>query len=132
MYSRNQSHTFADDEYENEEYDDEYELYGYNLPPNYDGSRFQTKKRRNSFTKPRSMRDSRDTDPQRRESEEVREDTGHVHTNENGTAIGKLLDALGGRFGYEEMLIISIILILSYDTNCGDTVLFLALLLITD
>lgn len=127
MYSRNQSRAFADDEFEDEELSDEYELYGYNLPPNYDGSRFQRTRKRSSPPKPRYTHPPRDT-VSREEKDEVQSPP--LHTEESGTL--SLLDALGGRFGYEEMLIISLILILAAEKDCADTVLLLTLLLIAN
>ncbi len=127
MYSRNQSRAFADDDYEDEEFDDEYEFYGYNLPPNYDGNRFRRSKKRISPPHLRHTEVLRDTVPHDEENEPTN-DT--VHTEKN--SIVKFLDALGGRFGYEEMLIISLILILTAEKGCGDIIMLLALLLIAD
>ena len=127
MYSRNQNRVFDDDDYEDEEFDDEYEFYRYNLPPNYDGNRFQRPKKR---INPPHLRHTEVLHDTVSHDEESKPTNDTVHTEKS--SIVKLLNALGGRFGYEEMLIISLILILTAEKNCGDIVLLLALLLIAN
>ena len=127
MYSRNQSRTFEDDEYEDDYMSEEFEFYGYNLPPNYDRSRFQRSKKH--VTTPKTRPKIQYTHPPLSESADVSQPE-DLHTDKSN--IQKLLDYLGERFGYEEMLIISVILILSSESECADTILLLALLLIVN
>ena len=125
MYSRNQSRGFNDEEYEDEEQSEEYELYAYNLPPNYDGSRF----RRRTNYKPK---------PHIAEATRVKAE---IHSNDKSEAnendsvhevphIVRILESFGKMPGNEDLLIIALILILAGEGCSSDTLLLLTLLLL--
>lgn len=146
MYSRN-SQTFRDDFDEVSE--EEYELYKYNLPPKYDGSRFRTRRNQRRRFDAREERDRvRKTHdypevlpeeiPEKEEkietyAEDVTAVVEEPQKKHDPGSIEKLLGHIGDKFGSEELLIISLIIFLAGESGAedsGDIILLLALLLI--
>ena len=127
---------------------DEYELYRYSLPPRYDGNRFRRKRvpregeersRGTSAEDPQEHVSSTVERERGRRSEalerlsEAEDEGAHVipSSREGGTGLWDILKGFGKSLGYEEILIIAIILIVAHDgESSGDVVLLLSLLLL--
>ena len=127
MYSRNQSRAYDEEDYDDDEMTEEYELYAYNLPPNYDGSRFRRKERKKPIVSDSSFQENtlkRNPVPQ----------TPLTDKNPTSKTSGMeyLKDLMSKKIGYEEMLIFALILILGAENDHSDTLLILTLLLIID
>lgn len=127
MYSRNQSRGYTDDDYDDDEMTEEYQLYAYNLPPNYDGSRF----RRYTQRKPPSPKPTPADHCEETNTTPSEKDIPDNQTESPGGAEW-LLEAISKRIGCEELLIISLILILAAENDRSDTLLLLTLLLLVD
>lgn len=126
MYSRYKRVEYdpSDEEEIADEITDEYELYKYNLPPRYDGSRFSrrtvTQKMDETKSSPAECSsNAKDTCLQTDEDEEC-------------TKIPMpILPHLSSR-GYEDILIICLILLITEkEDSTGDVILLLVLLLAT-
>lgn len=146
MYSRNrrcQQHDI--DEEDNLMSPEEEELYGYNLPPRYDGSRFSSCRRQRDTHRCREdagcvMPDAAekaksDKDDSRCPKDEVKcpKDDSRCpkddEATENPSAKDKL-SSLIGSIGCEELLIISVILIIAGGEDSGELLVLLILLLL--
>ena len=123
MYSRNQSRNYNDEEYEDDEFSEEYELFAYNLPPNYDGSRFRKPKHQSH---PRRKSEITPINTQNTSVTQISNETPPTTKGVSNTA---LCDRLGIKLGSEELLIIALILILAAENDRTDTLLLLAILL---
>lgn len=146
--SRSASYTERNEEYRTMS-DEEYELYRYNIPPRYDGSRFRAGNMHESlndredsdFFSEEHAADAVDTDStDDSDCEDSAEETALCNTEtapscksdeneEKGELIRGLMSKLHDRFGSEELLITALILIIADGENSGDVLLFLALLL---
>ena len=127
MYSRNQSRAYDEEDYDDDEMTEEYELYAYNLPPNYDGSRFRRKERKKPVVRDSSVQENSQKHPS----------VPHAPlTDENPTVktggMEYLKDLMSKKIGSEEMLIIALILILGAENDHSDTLFLLTLLLFID
>ena len=127
MYSRNQSRAYDEEDYDDDEMTEEYELYAYNLPPNYDGSRFRRKERKKPVVRDSSVQ----------ENSQKHHSVPHaILTDEHPTVktggMEYLKDLMSKKIGSEEMLIIALILILGAENDHSDTLFLLTLLLFID
>ena len=127
MYSRYKSATYdpRDEDADADVSEDEYELYRYNLPPRYDGSRFR---QRSVLTKenPSDPIDVRDASEKARSSNAENEASPSDPCEKAEPSPAFSLSKLTSR-GYEDLLIICIILLL---TEKGDGVHDVTLLLL--
>lgn len=136
MYSRNRYCKSGRERADEEEYTmspEEEELYSYNLPPRYDGSRFsqrcrQRNVRHNVESQREESNDSYDLPiVHKTESEENNEcPKSREETNESQDESTHLLDGIGS----EELLLISLILTIAGGEDSGEMLLFLILLLL--
>ena len=128
MYSRYQRIPYDpyDEEDATDESSDEYELYRYNLPPKYDGSRFG----RNSASK-RKNTNVRETHMDSRAAcSSNEEDTSEQCANKGNDTLPVCNTSHIAANGYEDLLIICLILLISEKSEgTSDTILLLILLL---
>ena len=147
MYSRNSQQ--GRDTY-SEVTDEEYELFGYNLPPKYDGSRFRNRKNIRP-TVPLDESDYNITNDELENTIEVHEtdiiddecagcktevsiedgvcnkDSDEqknekiCNKEQKGSGIEGIIHHLGERFGNEEILIIALILLIASDFNSSES-----------
>ena len=127
VYSRYKNATYdpRDEDGITEVCEDEYELYRYNLPPRYDGSRFRHRPR---TTKESVAVDDEPTIPscETCSSNAENESAQFAHTDNEVTAPWLSLPHLTSR-GYEDLLIICLILLI---TEKGDSAYDVTLLLL--
>ncbi len=138
MYSRNQGRGQSRRDYGYELSDEEYEMYKYNLPPKYDGSRFRRGSRREPTIVVESPVPVEEVSQPFQRAEEVGlpapiEEAVHTPVEVETTPVreekGGPLSSLVGAIGYEELLIISLILAIAGGDDSGDALLLLAVLL---
>ncbi len=143
MYRRNQSR-----EYEREKFgggiddisEDEQELYRYDLPPKYDGSRFRRAEMRDTRNYPSSVDVEAKEEYDFTTAEEERSDTltDAKELNEpkrsefasDSAGNSDLIKSLASMLGYEEVLLIALLLILSEDGRCGGEIILLLTILL--
>ncbi len=156
MYSRNQGRESKLREAEGMEFyddisDEEYEIYKYNLPPKYDGSRFRRNRQKGRRLEPEVPPENYEIVTERdAETEPVGENMsesepcGELGDNvtETDTPVDREEECLPQKLdkqshlprilsdiGYEELLIIALILAIAGGDNGGDVLLLLAVLL---
>ena len=127
MYSRKRySHDLPlsySGEYDELPEDDE--LYGYNLPPRYDGNRFGRRTQAKSCHRCEEIRKEERTCAEMPASCESEPPLTIQHHDQKDSAI-RLIDGIGG----EELLIISLILVIAGSEDNGELLFFLILLLL--
>ena len=130
MYSRNRRDVYDSIENDNENEtlsDDEYELYRYNLPPRYDGNRFRKRPAKAQHVRSSPPEPANTLSNTSKLIPKDSECDRHPPQKNPSTIFSRL----GNSLGYEEILIISLILLISdSDQASGDVILFLALLLL--
>ncbi len=115
--------------------DDECELYRYNIPPRYDGSRFR--RSRSTAHSGAGLSENKCYDEHCVASVDISEPVSPAAENDtreegqcDGAEQGSLISRLGISIGSEELLIIATALAIAGGDGRGDVLLLLALLLV--